>query len=68
MAGELRGGVADRALVLAAPVLISPGHSGIALSLTDHAIVLDRGRIVHRGDSRQQPDTLHRLLIGERPG
>jgi branched-chain amino acid transport system ATP-binding protein len=43
-------------------------HARIALSLTDQALVLDRGRIVHRGASQElldQPDTLHRLLIGE---
>jgi len=43
-------------------------HARIALSLTEHAIVLDRGRIVHRGASQElldQPETLHRLLMGE---
>ena len=42
-------------------------HARIALSLTERAIVLDRGRIVHRGDSRQlldEPEALHRLLVG----
>jgi branched-chain amino acid transport system ATP-binding protein len=28
-------------------------HLDIALSLTDHAIVIERGRIVHRAPSRQ---------------
>ena len=49
-------------------IVVVEQHARIALSLTERAIVLDRGRIVHRGDSRQlldEPDTLHRLLIGE---
>jgi branched-chain amino acid transport system ATP-binding protein len=49
-------------------IVVVEQHARIALSLTDHAVVLDRGRIVHRGTSRQlldEPETLHRLLIGE---
>jgi branched-chain amino acid transport system ATP-binding protein len=49
-------------------IIVVEQHARIALALTEHAVVLDRGRIVHRGDSRQlldEPDTLHRLLIGE---
>jgi branched-chain amino acid transport system ATP-binding protein len=49
-------------------IIVVEQHARIALSLTEHAIVLDRGRIVHRGASRQlldEPDALHRLLIGE---
>jgi len=49
-------------------IVVVEQHARIALSLTERAIVLDRGRIVHRGDSRQlldEPATLHRLLIGE---
>ena len=51
-------------------IVVVEQHARIALSLTDHAVVLDRGRIVHRGPSRQlldEPQTLHRLLIGESP-
>ena len=51
-------------------IVVVEQHARIALSLTERAIVLDRGRIVHRGDSRallDAPDTLHRLLIGEPP-
>jgi len=49
-------------------IVVVEQHARIALSLTEHAIVLDRGRIVHRGDSRALLDTpglLHRLLIGD---
>jgi branched-chain amino acid transport system ATP-binding protein len=52
-------------------IIVVEQHARIALALTEHAIVLDRGKIVHRGDSQQlidQPDLLHRLMIGERPG
>jgi branched-chain amino acid transport system ATP-binding protein len=51
-------------------IVVVEQHARIALSLTDHAVVLDRGRIVHRGTSRElldEPQTLHRLLIGEAP-
>ena len=46
-------------------IVIVEQHAKLALSLTKHAIVLDRGRIVHRSDSAsllQDPDTLHRLI------
>jgi branched-chain amino acid transport system ATP-binding protein len=49
-------------------VIVVEQHARIALSLTDHAIVLDRGRIVYRGESKHlsgDPDTLHRLLVGD---
>jgi branched-chain amino acid transport system ATP-binding protein len=49
-------------------IVVVEQHARIALSLTDHAVVLDRGRVVHRGASQQlldEPDTLHRLLMGE---
>jgi len=49
-------------------IIVVEQHARIALSLTEHAIVLDRGRIVHRGPSQallDAPDQLHRLLIGE---
>jgi branched-chain amino acid transport system ATP-binding protein len=47
-------------------VIVVEQHARVALSLTDDAIVLDRGKIVHRGPSRallDAPDTLHRLLV-----
>jgi len=49
-------------------IVVVEQHARIALSLTRHAIVLDRGKIVHRGDSHDllaAPETLHRLLVGE---
>jgi branched-chain amino acid transport system ATP-binding protein len=49
-------------------VILVEQQARIALSITEHAIVLDRGRIVHRGESQKlldEPDTLHGLLIGE---
>ena len=49
-------------------VILVEQHARLALSLTDSAIVLDRGRVVHRGQSRallDAPDTLDTLLIGD---
>jgi branched-chain amino acid transport system ATP-binding protein len=46
-------------------VVIVEQHAKLALSLTRNAIVLDRGRIVHRCTSdslREDPQTLQRLL------
>jgi branched-chain amino acid transport system ATP-binding protein len=46
-------------------VIIVEQHAKLALSLTRHALVLDRGRVVHRSDSEsllRDPDTLHRLV------
>jgi branched-chain amino acid transport system ATP-binding protein len=46
-------------------IVVVEQHAKLALSLTKHAIVLDRGRVVHRSDSAallQDPDTLHRLI------
>jgi branched-chain amino acid transport system ATP-binding protein len=46
-------------------VVIVEQHAKLALALTQQAIVLDRGRIVHRGDSealKNDPDLLHRLV------
>jgi branched-chain amino acid transport system ATP-binding protein len=50
-------------------IIVVEQHARMALSLTDHAIVLDRGKIVHRSASQQlldDPDLLHRLLVGGR--
>jgi branched-chain amino acid transport system ATP-binding protein len=58
---------ADSGLAL----LVVEQHARMALSLTDHAIVLDRGKVVHRSDSRallDDPDVLHRLLVGDPRG
>ena len=46
-------------------VIVVEQHAKLALSLTRNALVLDRGRIVHRGASEallNDPDTLHRLV------
>jgi branched-chain amino acid transport system ATP-binding protein len=46
-------------------VIVVEQHAKLALSLTRQAVVLDRGRIVHRSDSEsllRDPDTLHRLV------
>ena len=46
-------------------VVIVEQHAKLALSLTRQTIVLDRGRIVHRGTSAElqnDPDRLHRLV------
>jgi branched-chain amino acid transport system ATP-binding protein len=40
-------------------------HTGIALSLTEEAVVFERGRIAHRARSRELPhdiETLERLV------
>jgi branched-chain amino acid transport system ATP-binding protein len=40
-------------------------HARLALSVTRNAVVLDRGRVVHRSDSQTllaEPERLHRLL------
>jgi branched-chain amino acid transport system ATP-binding protein len=47
-------------------VIIVEQHARLALSLTERAIVLDRGRIVHAAESKhllQEPDILNRLLM-----
>ena len=49
-------------------VILVEQHARIALSLTDNALILDRGRIVHRSPSGallDNPDSLHTLLIGD---
>ena len=46
-------------------VVVVEQHAKLALTLTTQAIVLDRGRIVHRGPSADllaRPDVLHRLV------
>jgi branched-chain amino acid transport system ATP-binding protein len=46
-------------------VIVVEQHAKLALSLTRRAIVLERGRVVHRADSdalRADPETLHRLV------
>ena len=46
-------------------VVIVEQHAKLALTLTQQALVLDRGRVVHRGpsdDLQNDPETLHRLV------
>ena len=46
-------------------VIVVEQHAKLALSLTRRAIVLERGRVVHRSDSDallRDPETLHRLV------
>jgi branched-chain amino acid transport system ATP-binding protein len=46
-------------------VIVVEQHAKLALSLTRQAIVLERGRVVHRSASDallQDPETLHRLI------
>ena len=46
-------------------VIVVEQHAKLALSITSQAIVLERGRVVHRSASEallRDPDTLHRLV------
>jgi branched-chain amino acid transport system ATP-binding protein len=46
-------------------VIVVEQHARLALTLTRHAIVLERGRVVHRAPSEallREPETLHRLV------
>jgi branched-chain amino acid transport system ATP-binding protein len=46
-------------------VILVEQHAKLALSMTNRALVLDRGRVVHRSDSAsllRDPETLHRLV------
>jgi branched-chain amino acid transport system ATP-binding protein len=46
-------------------VIVVEQHAKLALSLTQNAIVLERGRVVHRAASKtllEDPATLHRLV------
>jgi branched-chain amino acid transport system ATP-binding protein len=57
----IRGLVAEGGMAM----VIVEQHAKLALSLTRNAIVLDRGRIVHRSPSEallEDPQTLHRLV------
>jgi branched-chain amino acid transport system ATP-binding protein len=59
--GVIDGLVADSGMA----VIIVEQHAKLALSLTKKAIVLDRGRVVHRSDSAsllRDPELLHRLV------
>jgi branched-chain amino acid transport system ATP-binding protein len=46
-------------------VVVVEQHAKLALTLTRQTVVLDRGRVVHRGPSAallDDPQTLHRLV------
>jgi branched-chain amino acid transport system ATP-binding protein len=46
-------------------IIIVEQHARLALTLARQALVLDRGRVVHRSDSKSlldDPETLHRLV------
>ena len=46
-------------------VIVVEQHAKLALALTRQAVVLERGRVVHRSASEKllaDPDTLHRLV------
>jgi branched-chain amino acid transport system ATP-binding protein len=50
-------------------IIVVEQHARMALSLTSHAIALDRGKIVHRGESQallDDPASLHRLVVADR--
>ncbi len=59
--GVIRDLVADGGMA----VIVVEQHAKLALSLTRQAVVLERGRVVHRSASEallREPDTLHRLV------
>jgi len=62
---ELVNVIRDLAQESGMAVIVVEQHAKLALSLTEKAIVLDRGRVVHRGDSAalsRDADALHRLV------
>jgi len=57
----IRGLIAEAGIA----VVLVEQHARLALSATERALVLDRGRIVHQGGSAEllgAPETLHRLV------
>ena len=59
--GVIRDLVADGGMA----VIVVEQHAKLALTLTKQAVVLERGRVVHRSASDmllEDPDTLHRLV------
>ncbi len=59
--GVIRDVVADDGMA----VIVVEQHAKLALSLTRQAVVLERGRVVHRAESEallRDPETLHRLV------
>src|SRR5215468_4424356 len=62
---ELMGMIRDLIRAGEMAVIVVEQHARLALSLTRHAVVLDRGRVVHASDCESllaQPATLDRLV------
>ena len=62
---ELMGVIRDLVSASGMALIIVEQHAKLALSLAKQALVLDRGRVVHRSDSESlinDPDTLQRLV------
>ena len=65
IAQDLKRVIGDLVSQSGMTVILVEQHARIALSITRSAIVLERGRIVHRSESAQlskNPELLHRLL------
>jgi len=62
---ELMGMIRDLIRTSGMAVIVVEQHARLALSLTQRAVVLDRGRVVHASDCESllaQPATLDRLV------
>jgi len=62
---ELMGVIRDLVSDGGMAVIVVEQHAKLALSLTRQAVVLERGRVVHRSESEallRDPDTLHKLV------
>ncbi|MSO54763.1 MAG: ABC transporter ATP-binding protein [Rhodospirillales bacterium] len=62
---ELRGIILDLIATAQTAVIIVEQHAKLALALTENALILDRGRVVHQSTSAQllaDPATLHRFV------
>ena len=62
---ELMSVIRDLVETAGMAVIVVEQHAKLALSLTRQAIVLERGRVVHRGPSAdllRDPEPLHRLI------
>ena len=62
---ELAGAIQRMTADEGTTIVLVEQHAGIALALTEHAIVLERGRIVHRSRSRdalRDPTLLDRFI------
>jgi branched-chain amino acid transport system ATP-binding protein len=62
---ELMGVIRELVEDAGMAVIVVEQHARLALTLTRNAIVLERGRVVHRAPSEallRDPDTLHRLV------